>query len=353
MKTNRGQRLSYGKEVATERYTRGSRRRIHPGLRIFGIAIVSALAILVTSGAFYYNHLLNHIHYETSSPTLTTRPWPSLSRTTSTTRLTSIGETTVTPVPTINWVSRYDLSDIPIRSQAKVENILLIGWDDFGNADTIILTSIDKKNDSLHMVSILRDTGVVIPGYPHDDLPKINAAYAYGGAPLLIQTIEQNFRVQIDNYIAVDFQGFDRIVDSIGGLDILLTAEEAAHLGLEAGMQHLNGRGVEEYVRIRKIDSDYQRTSRQRYVLERMMAKARGMGALELAALMEVILPQVHTGMSKSELSMYLLATPSMLRYPLSQDSIPLHGSYESYDYTFHLDLRRNVEYLHTLLYGS
>ncbi|NLN47346.1 MAG: hypothetical protein GX153_12395 [Clostridiaceae bacterium] len=282
MKSNHQRQVSNGKAAAPRRDSRSRRSVRHRGLIVFAIAAVATLTIGLGAAGLYYNHLLNKIHYVTSDPDPTTQTWPSTAPSTRrTTRKTSEGETTVetTPDPTIDWAARYDVSDIPLRSDPDIQNILLIGWDDFGNADTIILSSIDKKSDTLRMVSILRDTGVLIPGYPYSDLPKINAAYAYGGAPLLIETIEKNFRVDIDNYVSVDFEGFDSIVDSIGGIDIELTAEEAAHLGLGSGMQHLNGHWVEEYVRIRKIDSDYQRTSRQRYVLERMLAKARGMGA--------------------------------------------------------------------------
>jgi len=353
VKSNLQRPASNGKAVTSGQGSRGRRHVRHRGLIVFAVAAIATLAIGLGVAGLYYNHLLNMIHYETSDPNPTTQTWPSTAPTTRrTTRKTSAGETTVET--TIDWASKYDVSDIPLRSDPDVQNILLIGWDDYGNADTIILSSIDKKGDTLRMVSILRDTGVLIPGYPHGDIPKINAAYAYGGAPLLIETIEKNFRIDIDNYVSVDFDGFDSIVDSIGGIDVELTAEEAAHLGLEPGMQHLNGFWVEEYVRIRKIDSDYQRTSRQRYVLERMLAKARNMGALELASLMDKILPQVHTGLSKSELSSLLLAAPSMLNYPLEQDSLPLHGTYESYDYTFHLfDLAGNVRHLQEFLYGS
>jgi len=281
---------------------------------------------------------------------------------TPTPRITESGETTTaapatTPATTVDWASKYDVSGVPVMSDPNVQNILLIGSDsnssmDYSRSDTNIIVSINKKAGTLRMVSILRDTGVIIPGRT-DGVDKINHSYSYGGPRLLMDTIEANFRIHIDNYIAVGFTGFASIISSIGGLDIELTADEAKEMGLKPGLQHLDGTYTEWYVRLRKFDSDFQRTTRQRHVLELVMQKARGMSVVGLPSLLEKILPQVSTGLTRGEMSSLLLSAPSMLKYPLTQSSLPVSGTYISIDYTFYFnDLMANVRHIQQFLYN-
>ena len=362
MKTNHGKSASHGKGIHEERYTKGTRTRSRRWVRPVVIVLVIILAAAGSAG-LYYNHLLNQISYvepheESFDPNL--RPGD-LTDPVETTRFTpkptQPGETTSTTEAPTDWVALYEeAANIPVLSDPDVLNIALIGNDADGStyysrADTIIIVSIDKKSKTLKMASILRDNGVLIPGRT-DGIDKINHAYSYGGPWLLLDTIEANFKVAIDNYISVGFTGFDKIVDAVGGLDINLTQAEADWLGLEPGINHLDGHWTQKYARIRKIDSDFQRTSRQRYVLELIAAKARSMDILQLTNLLEEILPWVSTGLTRGELSSLLLKAPAMLNYPMTSATVPLVGSYISIDYTFHLDLIANIEHLQTFLYG-
>lgn len=358
MKSNQTNPVSNGQATREERFMRGRRRHKHHRLIVLLSVMLGVLFVGLAGIGLYYNHLLGKIHYETRNPSMLTMTRTTKAPTTRrTTRKTSHGETTEPVETTVDWVSLYDVSDIPVRTDPDIRNILLIGSDSYAsdyysNSDTIIILSINRRDNVIRMASILRDTGILIPGSA-DGIEKINSSYAYGGPYLLMETIEANFRVRIDNYIAVGFDGFDRIIDSVGGLDIDLTAAEAEVMGLQPGPQHLDGFFTEWYCRIRKIDSDFQRTSRQRHVLELLMQKARGMGAVEMANLLEEILPNVYTGLGRSEMSSLILSAPALLGYPLEQASVPLAGSYTSYDYTFHMDLRTNVEHLQGFLYGS
>ena len=369
MKTNKNETVRNGKPVHEEYYTKGRRKHPHRGLAVFGITLLVSLTLISSVAGLYYNFLLNKIQYirphqESFNPDLrpddltdpTTRP--STRRTTSgeTTEETT-AEPTPIPVPTIDWASLYDVSYIPVAKDANVRNILLIGNDtdsstSYSRADTIIIVSINSKANTIRMASILRDNGVFIPGRSNG-VEKINHAYSYGGPRLLMDTIETNFRVHIDNYIAVGFNDFAAIIDSVGGVKIDVPAAEAEEMGIQPGMQNLNGFYTEWYVRLRKFDSDFQRSSRQRDVLELVMKKAQALDVVELPGLMEAILPHVSTGLSKSEMSALLLSTPAMLKYAVYQDFLPLPGSYTSYDYTFYLDVPANVEHLQSFLYGS
>ena len=369
MNTNKNATVRNGKPVREEYYTKGRRKRSHRGLAVFGIFFLVSLIMVTSVAGLYYNYLLNKIQYinpnqESYNPNLkpgdltdaTTRP---------TTRKTSLGEITESttaeptpiPAPTIDWASRYDVSDIPVAKNPNVRNILLIGNDAFSSssysrADTIIIVSINSKANTIRMASILRDNGVFIAGRNYG-VEKINHAYSYGGPRLLMETIEKNFRVHIDNYIAVGFSDFAAIVDSIGGVEIDVSPDEAGEMGLSPGLQNLSGYYTEWYVRLRKFDSDFQRSSRQRDVLELIMKKAQALDVVELPGLMEEILPHVSTGLTKGEMSSLLLSTPAMLRYAVYQNYLPLPGSYTSYDYTFYLDLPANVKHLQSFLYGS
>lgn len=366
VKTNQKLSVSNGQTVRKEKYTKGRRRRSTRSILILGAVLLFVLVSTIGAATLYYNHLLNKIsyiqpHQESFDPNL--KPGDLNDPTeTSTPRITESGETTTaapatTPAATVDWVGKYDVSSVPVMSDPNVQNILLIGSDSdsstyYSRSDTNIIVSINKKAGTIRMVSILRDTGVIIPGRT-DGVDKINHSYSYGGPRLLMDTIEANFRIHIDNYIAVGFTGFASIISSIGGLDIELTADEAKEMGLKPGLQHLDGNYTEWYVRLRKFDSDFQRTTRQRHVLELVMKKARGMSVVELPGLLEKILPQVSTGLSKGEMSSLLLSAPTMLKYPMAQSSLPVSGTYISIDYTFHFnDLMANVRHIQQFLYN-
>lgn len=170
----------------------------------------------------------------------------------------------------------------------KITNILLIGIDSDLNqglpqrSDSMIIVTIDDLNNTIKMSSLMRDTLVEIESYGKD---KLNHAYAYGGAKLLLKTINQNFELNIQEYVLVNFNDLISIVDAIGGIDLYITKDEVhyANIGirdintlnnatypvLEPKSQKLrvNGTQALSYARIRSLDSDYKRAERQRIVL--------------------------------------------------------------------------------------
>ena len=173
-----------------------------------------------------------------------------------------------------------DVSSLAKRSDVK--NILFIGADNAkggtSRSDSMMIISVNKKAGKVIITSILRDTHVDIPG---ECEAKINSAYSWGGANLLIQTIEQNFNLKIDGYAVVDFNMFTELVDGLGGVDVEVTENEADYINnrhnyksetkpdhFESGESvHLNGYQALWYTRIRKLDSDFMRTYRQRKVI--------------------------------------------------------------------------------------
>lgn len=239
-----------------------------------------------------------------------------------------------------------------ILSDEEVFNILLIGSDSRqkdggGRSDANILLSINQKTKEITMTSIMRDCYVAIPGHGNN---RINAAYAYGGAALLLKTIETSFGISVDKYVAVDFYSFIDIVDVLGGVDIEVSDDEVKVMnwyikGLNqlkeepeergqldgGGLLHLNGIQTLAYARVRYVgNADFERTQRQRIVLFKLFEKAKEMNLLELNDLLNVLLPEVKTNMSEGEIFSLLLRAPEYLQYELKSLRIPVDGSYES-----------------------
>ncbi len=201
-------------------------------------------------------------------------------------------------------------------SEGHVRNILLIGADKAkggaSRSDSIMIASVNRKTGKITVVSILRDTHVDVPGHSES---KINAAYAWGGANLLIQTIEQNFGIKIDDYATVDFEMFTALIDGLGGIDVEVTEDEADYInnrhkyGKEEKPEtvpsgenvHLTGYQALWYARIRKLDSDFNRTERQRKVIAAIMEKAKDMGVFGLISTAKDVAPYVETTLSTTD----------------------------------------------------
>jgi len=163
------------------------------------------------------------------------------------------------------------------NKESKVTNILLVGVDgnnmEKGNrSDAMMILTIDEKNNDIRLTSLARDTYVDIEGYSTE---KLTHAYAYEGASLLIDTIKNNFGVDIDKYVTVSFESFEKIIDILGGVEIDVSEKEVSLINgvKNSGTQTLNGSQALEYSRIRYIDSAYERDNRQRKVIEALYNK--------------------------------------------------------------------------------
>lgn len=220
-------------------------------------------------------------------------------------------------------------------------NILLIGQDAEGavshlsRSDVMVLVTINPYTKSIYMTSFLRDSYVKIPGIGWD---KLNHSYAYGGASLTIATIEQNFGCAIDNYAAVDFEVFSEIIDILGGVDIKVSDAElkalrddtGRKLSVKNGALHMDGKVALSYCRLRSIDSDVQRTERQRKVIGALVEKAKNTGISELMQLMSVIFPKVKTDLSQQQCGELIAKAMSISSYSVVSQRIPKDKTYYS-----------------------
>lgn len=215
-----------------------------------------------------------------------------------------------------------------------VVNILLVGQDtrvkgERARSDSMILLSINKNTKQVTMVSLMRDLYVQIPGYNNN---KMNAAFQFGGFELLDATVEENFGVPVDYNVEVDFEGFADIIDTVGGVDIELSQEEADYLNAEwgasvfTGMNHLNGKDALAYARTRHVGRyDFQRTYRQRTVLMAVFNKMRTQEWTSLLKVYDAVADDVTTDLTNNDilsigLSTYLMGVDHLNSYRLPTD---------------------------------
>ena len=232
-----------------------------------------------------------------------------------------------------------------------VTNVLLLGLDrrfknEASRTDAMIIASIDRNNEQLKMTSLMRDMYLTIPGKKDG---RINTAYFMGGPALAISTVNTNFKMDIRHYVSVDFAGLEKIIDTLGGLDIDITNAERQDLNgimqeindndksykspdvAKAGLQTLNGRQAVCYARIRHVgNGDFQRVDRQKYVLSLILEKGLDRGALKLADMIAAIAPYVETNMSAKEIFEFATDVFNMQDHSLHAFRLPTDDGYRN-----------------------
>lgn len=225
---------------------------------------------------------------------------------------------------------------IEIAQSDGVDNILLIGADrrsmqENGRSDSVILVSLNHDTGKIHLTSFMRAMYVCIPRSGGNVWGMLNAAYSWGGPNLLIDTIELNFRVKIDRYVIVDFTAFETAIDMVGGVELNLTAQEAAVIQtqtgkpLSAGTQLLDGHRALIYAQTRNIDNDFKRTGRQRTVITALLNKVPGMDIPTLISMANEILPFVNTNLTNTEIMKYIMECLPMVTN-ISQRMLPVEN---------------------------
>lgn len=233
-----------------------------------------------------------------------------------------------------------------------VTSVLLIGTDgrsvsERGRSDTMILLSLNSKSKTVNLTSFMRDCYVEIPDYGWD---KLNSAYSYGGAELLMDTIEHNFGIKIDDYVSVNFISFANIIDSVGGIKIDVSDAEAQEINtiLQAEVNSimgddtfsdllsgggkdilLNGKQALSYARIRYVgNADFERTERQRKVMELVMNKVKSFSPSSLSNISKSVMPNVSTNMPTMDMYTLSLRVPLLVGYETQQLQIPADNTY-------------------------
>lgn len=290
------------------------------------------------------------------------------------------------------------LADGEKITNKDVMNLLLIGEDlrdtesgDAGNTDVMMIISVNTKDKTITLTSVMRDCYVTFQdanGWWYNG--RINSAYWHGGVDLTQQTIENYLNVKIDRYVLVNFKTFIDIVDTIGGLDLTVTNEEAngypgadpygdntrgmqnpldeqnKYLGNKKGTDyikkggdlHLNGNQALAYARLRHVgNSDYDRTRRQRTVITEIIKKTRGLSLTEINDLALKVLPQLKTDITKKETLRLIADLLDYRNYELQEFRVPADGTFteptiDGMD-VLSVDYETNAQMFREMVYGS
>ena len=279
----------------------------------------------------------------------------------------------------MNYHEIASLANAPMKEDGVV-NVLLIGNDsrengEDGRSDAMILLSVSTKTKKIYMTSLLRDMYVDIPGH---DGNRLNAAYSFGGAELLMETIEQNLGITVNRYVLVNFEAFANLVDAVGGIELELSSEEIEYVngylveyniltdrpqGTDnmdtsvSGLVHLNGPQALAYSRNRYLGTDFGRTDRQRKVLTAVIKKLPSALVSNPGGLIDGLMPNLTTNLTRGECFSLSLMAGKMLTYDIESDSIPQPGTYRDVTIrkmsVLEVDFETNIRYLREKLYGE
>lgn len=352
--------------------------------KIAGIVVGSILAlVVVVVGASYW-----YIHSKYSKMNLATNDGSDITQATEEELkeddlITENGQLVNSDKEEIQEVldnvnNAVDNSTTPVAESDSVYNVMFLGGDSRnttsrGRTDSMMLVSINDTKKTIEVTSILRDVFVKIDGHGTD---RLNTAYIFGGAPLLFKTIEDNFRIKVDQFVYVNFFSFIDIIDAMDGITLSITDAELPYVngyldetcniqGIDpepfyldkAGTQHVNGTQALAYSRIRYIGTDFARTQRQRNVMEKVFEKAKSMSVFQLNSFADKVLPEVTTNISEGKLISLLLNAPSLLGYTVNQHTIPIEGAYKFATIdgksVISIDFEKNNSFLHKTIYGD
>jgi LCP family protein required for cell wall assembly len=266
-----------------------------------------------------------------------------------------------------------------LLESSSVKNILLIGTDgrtsnEQARSDSMVLVSINSKSKQVVVTSFMRDMYVYIPEYHYD---KLNASYSYGGASLLLDTLEENFSIRIDDCMVVDFTSFVEMVDALGGIDMEVSDEEAeainnilisevneimgddrmSDLLSGGGTLRLDGKQALSYSRIRYVgNADFERTQRQRDVITAMVDRLKTPNVFRIGTFANTTASEISSNMSTLDMYQLSLQVPFILGYEIVQQRIPADDTwyYDDIDgqSVIVADFEQNVDYLKETIYN-
>ncbi len=351
--------------------------------KVFAISFCIVLGIVFISGGVVYKlgtDLYSSINYVADEDVqmVETLPEEVMEETLSTEERTGVA-VSADELDNIHSLMN-NLSKRETASDEDIYNVLLVGvdrrdksWN--GNSDAMMLVSMNKKEDKVSIVSLMRDTYVDIEGVGY---AKLNAAYAYGAGPLLCQTITDTYKIQVDRYAAVDFFDLIDIIDIIGGVSLEVTAKEAEvangyildmcnlmgidgyehQIPSEGGFVRCDGVQAVAFARNRYVgNSDFERTERQRYVIQQLMAEVKQMSVAQMTEKMQAILGHVTMNIPETEIWSMIGEVPDILEYEFEMSRVPYDDMY-SVIYVKGQDMLvpdwdPTLEKLHDTIYGE
>lgn len=275
------------------------------------------------------------------------------------------------------FMEEHNQGEIVGKQEEGVANYLLFGIEEIGgarNTDSMMIASVNMITGTIKLTSLMRDSYVSVPGWKST---KLNAAYAHGGASLLIDTIEQNYKIHIDGYASVNFESFEKIVDSLGGVTIELGAKEANYLNktnyisnpeyrtVTEGVNKLNGNQVLGYCRVRKVETlggaryDYGRTLRQRRAMSAIFDQFKSLSIFSMFSTANTCMSYVTTSLTADQIKQIIEVVVENKVTDIDMLRLPVDGmfdspkKYESTTYPLVYDWDKNINELYNFVYGD
>ena len=344
--------MSYHGHFENQKQPQQPKKKKHKGLKIF-LIVLAVLVVIIAAAAIagwtYFHNMANKMNIielpedtyvyteETTAPAETMEADETTEATTEATTV----ETTVPPM-----------------TADDIINILVVGQSARSGeasqmADTTILVSLNTYTGTVTLSSVLRDSYVKLPDYKGHTCGRAkftvcyNLGYQWGGgtAGAMEMTnicMKDNFGVEVDYNIEIDFESFTKVIDYLGGVDIELTQAEADYLNkddlyvlydVEAGVQHLDGMAALSYARMRKAEgdseSDIKRSARQRILIETLLNKVRYLSLSELQGVADELLPLITTTMKSTDIAKLLVKiAPIISNLKIESGTIPVEGTY-------------------------
>ncbi len=359
--------------VKKQAATPAEKKRLIVRITLIFVLVVAALALLVW-GIYHMavEYYLGKINYQTNETGLVFE--------------TEQFQETVTFEETINVddILPDDGSSLPLIANNKdLTNFLILATDEryektATRTDTMILVSINEKTKKIVLCSLMRD---IYAKYPENinhrvagKWDKLNHAHAYGGANLTMAVLKENFNIDVKHYVKVNFYDFAKIINAMGGLDVPLTSAEVDAINDIAsrddaeneilgttkedllknvgdGVYHLNGIQAVHHARNRDVGSDWQRTGRQRQILELILEKVSGFSLTKIMGFFEDVLPLVTTNMPKTLLKDLVGNVLNYVKYDRVSCRIPENGLYREEKYNI-IVYPENMFRLYENIYG-
>lgn len=239
-----------------------------------------------------------------------------------------------------NFDTSSDNAPTVTSEESSALNIMIMGVDkrvdDVGRSDTLMVLTYNANEHQASILSLPRDTRVHID---KNDYDKINHAYAYGGHELTKKTVESFLNVPINYYILIDIQAFEKIIDSLGGVDIDIEKRMYYEdpwddngglvIDLQPGLQHLNGKQAIQYVRYRDGEGDIGRINRQQKFMKALLSQAISPSILpKLPDILNSISSAIKTDMPINEMINLVSDLPTIQQQGLKSSMVPGQPAY-------------------------
>ena len=325
------------------------------------IRVICILLIIILSACLavflYVNNALNQVT-DDDNPQSTTESEMAMDRLIE--NFQPIEETDAAQISSLqDMIKQWYRNGTP-ASSSRVLNILLVGEDTRGKdvlesgtrADSAIIASLNADTKQIKLTSILRDAYAYWETTPGDEstgkFDKINAAMSTGDIHTYINAVENLYKIKIDNYVIVNFTSFEKIIDTLGGVELELTRAEINEINNHPkrygkvyiektfdgnkGTLKLTGKQALAYCRIRKIDSDNMRANRQKICISKVFSDMKDASSVQLLKILNDMVPYIRTDMSKNNIvktAKYALKE-GWINFDIKSSNVPEYRNDES-----------------------